>query len=95
MVSVPINKKRKLRPKTVDCILLGYVHHSTAYKFLGIKSETLEILVDSLLESWDVTFFENIFPMKDAYSLPSSSNEFIPKPTPIIIEPIVNPHRNE
>jgi hypothetical protein len=95
MVSVPINKKRKLGPKTIDCILLGYVHHSTAYKFLRIKPETLEILVDSLLESWDVTFFENIFSMKDAYSLPSSSNEFIPEPTPIIIEPIVNPHGNE
>ena len=25
MVSVPINKKRKLGPKTVDCIFLGYV----------------------------------------------------------------------
>ena len=53
-----------------------------------------EILVDSLLESWVVTFFENMFPMKDAYSLPSSSNEFIPEPTPTI-EPIINLHRNE
>jgi hypothetical protein len=32
--------------------------------------------------------------MKDAYSLPSSSNEFIPEPTPTI-EPIINPHGNE
>ena len=53
-----------------------------------------EILVDSLLESRVVTFFENMFPMKDAYSLPSSSNEFIPEPTPTI-EPIINPHGNE
>ena len=53
-----------------------------------------EILVDSLLESWDVTFFENIFPMRDAYSLPSSSNEFILEPTPTI-EPIIKPLRNE
>ena len=30
MVSVPINKKCKLRPKTVDCILLGYAHHNMA-----------------------------------------------------------------
>jgi hypothetical protein len=59
-----------------------------------IKSETPEILVDSLLESRDVTFFENRFPMKDAYSLPSSSNEFIPEPTPSI-EPIINPHGNK
>jgi hypothetical protein len=42
-----------------------------------IKSEMPEILVDSLMESQDVTFFENIFPMKAAYYLPSSSNEII------------------
>jgi hypothetical protein len=48
IVSVPINKKCKLRPKIVDCILLGYAHHSTPYKFLVIKSETPDILVDSL-----------------------------------------------
>jgi hypothetical protein len=59
-----------------------------------IKSETPEILVDSLLESRDVTFFENRFLMKYAYSLPSSSNKFIPEPTPSI-EPIINPHGNK
>ena len=52
-----------------------------------------EILVDSLLESRDVTFFENIFLMRDAYSLPNSSNEFIPEPTSTI-ETIINPHGN-
>lgn len=90
MVSVPINKKRKLGLKTVDCIFLGYAHHSTAYKFLVIKSKAPDVLVDTLLESRDVTFFENIFPMNVAYSLPSSSNEFIPEPTPAI-EPFIDP----
>jgi hypothetical protein len=37
-VNVPINKKRKLGPKTVDCVFLGYAHHSTAYIFFVIKS---------------------------------------------------------
>jgi hypothetical protein len=59
-----------------------------------IKSDTPDILVDSLMESRDVTFFENIFPKKDAYSLPSSSNEFIPEPT-LTIEPTENPHENK
>jgi hypothetical protein len=59
-----------------------------------IKSETPDILVDSLIELRDVTFFENIFLMKNAYSLPRSSNESIPKPTPTT-EPIINPHGNE
>jgi hypothetical protein len=54
---VPINKKRKLGPKTVDCIFLGYAHHSIAYRFLVVKSEVLD---NSLLESCDATFFENI-----------------------------------
>jgi hypothetical protein len=36
-VNVPINKKRKLSPKIVDCVLLGYAHHSIAYRFLVIK----------------------------------------------------------
>ena len=39
-----------------------------AYKFLVIKSEAFDILVDTLLESRDVTFFKNIFPMNVAYS---------------------------
>jgi len=82
MVSVPINKKRKLEPKTVDCIFLGYAHHSTAYKFLVIKSEASDVLVDTLLESRDVTFFDNIFPINVAYFLPSSSNEFTPESIP-------------
>jgi len=58
-----------------------------------IKSDTPDILVDSLMESRDVTFFENIFPMKAAYSLPSEFNEFIPEPT-LGIEPIENPPEN-
>jgi type I site-specific restriction endonuclease len=38
-VNVPINKKRKLGPKTMDCIFLDYAHHSIAYRFLVVKSE--------------------------------------------------------
>jgi hypothetical protein len=49
-----------------------------------------DISVDSLMESWDVAFFENIFPMKETYYLPSIANEFIPEPT-LTIEPIENP----
>jgi hypothetical protein len=48
-VNVPINKKRKLGPKTMDCIFLGYAHHSTAYRFLVVKSEVPDMHVNSLL----------------------------------------------
>jgi hypothetical protein len=61
-VNVPINKKRKLGLKTMDCVFLGYSHHSTAYRFLVIKSEIYDVHIDTFLESRDVTFFENIFP---------------------------------
>jgi hypothetical protein len=60
-VNVPINKKRKLAPKTMYCVFLGYAHHSTAYRFLVIKSEIHDVNIDTVLESRDVTFFENIF----------------------------------
>jgi hypothetical protein len=60
-VNAPINKKRKLKLKNVDCIFLEYAHHSTAYRFLVIKSEVPNVYVDTLLESRDVTFFKNIF----------------------------------
>jgi hypothetical protein len=45
-VNVPINKKRKLGHKTVYCVLLGYAHHSIAYKFLVIKSKVPDVHVD-------------------------------------------------
>jgi hypothetical protein len=68
-VNVSINKRRKLGPKIVDCIFLGYVHHSIAYRFLVIKPEVPDVYVDTFLESRDITFFENIFPMKNSHSI--------------------------
>jgi hypothetical protein len=70
-VNVPINKKRKLGSKTVDCIFLGYAHHSIAYRFLVVKPEVPDMHVNSLLESHDATFFENIFSMKDSHVISS------------------------
>jgi hypothetical protein len=67
-VNVPINKKRKLGPKTVDCIFLGYSFHSTVYRFLIIKSDVPDMYVDTIMESRDTTFFENEFPMKNTPS---------------------------
>jgi hypothetical protein len=70
-VNVPIKKKRKLSPKIVDYVFLGYAHHSIAYRFLVIQSEVSDVHVDIFLESHDVTFFENIFPMKNLYDMSS------------------------
>jgi hypothetical protein len=70
-VNVPINKKRTLGPKTVDCIFLDYAHHSIAYRFLVVKSEVPDMHVNSLFESRDATFFDNIFPIKDSHVISS------------------------
>ena len=61
---MPINKKRKLRSKTVDCVFLGYAIHSVGHRFLIINSSVPEMVVDTIMESRDATFFENEFPMK-------------------------------
>ena len=79
-VNVPIPKKRKLGPKTVDCVFLGYAFHSIGYRFLVVKSEVPDMHVGTIMESNDATFFEDIFPMKDMATssnqeMPSSSNQ--------------------
>uniref|UniRef100_A0ACD5Y923 Uncharacterized protein n=1 Tax=Avena sativa TaxID=4498 RepID=A0ACD5Y923_AVESA len=97
-VNVPIPKKRKLGPKTVDCVFLGYAFHSIGYRFLIVKSQVSDMHVGTIMESNDATFFEDIFPMKDSSSssnqeMPSLSSQeliTIPKPT-ISIEHPDNP----
>ena len=48
---MPINKKRKLGPKTIDCVFLGYAIHSVGYRFLIINSSVPEMTVDT---SWNL-----------------------------------------
>jgi hypothetical protein len=74
-VNVPINKKRKLRPKTVDCVFLGYSFHIIGYRFLIINSRIPDMHVGTIIESTDATFFENEFLIKNAPS--TTDHEFI------------------
>jgi hypothetical protein len=64
-VNVLAYKKQKLGPKTIDCVFLAYMHNRAAYIFLVIKSEFSDVQVNTLTESRDATFFEDIFSMKD------------------------------
>jgi hypothetical protein len=41
-VNEPINKKRKLGLKTVDCVFLGYAFHNVGYRFLINKPWSTE-----------------------------------------------------
>nr|ABF98658.1 retrotransposon protein, putative, Ty1-copia subclass [Oryza sativa Japonica Group] len=76
-VNVPITKKPKLGSKTVDCVFLGYAHHSIAYRFLIVKSEVPDMHVGIIMEPRDATFFESFFPMKDTHSSSSQPSEII------------------
>ena len=45
-----------------------------------VKSEIPDVHVDTIMESLDATFFENIFPMKDMHSNSRFSIEITPQP---------------
>ena len=63
---VPKPKRVQIGPKTIDCVLIGYAHNSSAYRFLVHKFDILDIHVNTFIESREATFFENVFPNKSA-----------------------------
>ena len=64
-VAVPPPKRVTIGPKIVDCIFIGYAHNSGAYQFLVHKSEISDIHVNTVMESRNASFFENIFSCKE------------------------------
>jgi transposase InsO family protein len=90
-VNVPINKKHKLRPNTVDCVFLRYAFHSIGYRFLILSSGVSDMHVGSIIESRDATFFKSEFPMKNVPSM-SSHGPIIPHEQFMLIEQIEEPH---
>ena len=71
-VAVPIPKKVKIGPKTVDCVFIGYAHNSSAYHFLIHKSEIFDMHVNTIIESRNASFFEKVFPYKSTQGSNSS-----------------------
>ena len=59
-------KRTKLGPKTIDCVFIGFANASAAYRFIVYKSEVHDIHVNTILESIDVEFFEDVFPYKES-----------------------------
>jgi hypothetical protein len=84
-VNVPINKKRKLGPKTVNCVFLRYVFHIIGYRFLIINSGVSDMLVGIIMKSRDATFFEDEFPMKATHDT-SNDEPTIPHEHFILVE---------
>ncbi|GKF82845.1 hypothetical protein Tco_0244501 [Tanacetum coccineum] len=64
-VQIPLPKRTKLGPKTVDCVYLGPIKNSATYRFLVYKSNIEDISNNIIIESAEAYFFENIFPYKD------------------------------
>ena len=71
-VAVPIPKKVKVGLKTVDCVFIGYAHNSNAYHFLIHKSEIIDMHGNTIIESRNASFFENVFPYKSTQESNSS-----------------------
>ncbi|GJT46029.1 retrovirus-related pol polyprotein from transposon TNT 1-94 [Tanacetum coccineum] len=61
-VAVPPPKAQKIGPKSVDCIFIGYAKKSTAYRFIVHESKNPDIQKNTIMESRNASFFENIFP---------------------------------
>ena len=64
---IPLPKRTKLGPKTIDCVFIGLENASAAYRFLVYKSEKHDIHVNTILESIDAKFFEDVFPYKESH----------------------------
>nr|GEW73876.1 DNA polymerase zeta catalytic subunit-like [Tanacetum cinerariifolium] len=65
IVQIPLPKRTKLGPKTVDCVYFGLAKSSAGYRFLVYKSNVEDISNNTIIESAEADFFENIFPYKD------------------------------
>ena len=71
-VAVLIPKKVKIGPKTVDYVFIGYAHNSSAYRFLIHKSEIVDMHANTIIESRNASFFENVFSYKSTQESNSS-----------------------
>ncbi|KAL8149960.1 hypothetical protein AgCh_006827 [Apium graveolens] len=72
-VLIPTPKKVKIGPKTVDCILIGYPPHSTAFRFLVHESKIPDIQKNTIMESRNASFFKTMFPCNPGNQQPTTS----------------------
>ena len=61
---IPLPKAVKIGPKTVDCVFIGYAQNSSAYRFLVHRSTMNDIHNNTITESRNAHFFEDMFPCK-------------------------------
>ncbi|KAJ9556796.1 LOW QUALITY PROTEIN: hypothetical protein OSB04_011410 [Centaurea solstitialis] len=69
----PPPKVQKLGPKTVDCIFIGYAQNSSAHRFLVYDFKNPEIHKNTIMESRNASYFEDVFPCLNKEEKVSSS----------------------
>ena len=60
-IYVPIPNRVKIRPKNVNCVFIRYVKYSMACRFLAHKSKRPYIQDNTVMESHNVEYYENIY----------------------------------
>ena len=75
-VAIPTPKKIKIGSKSVDCVFIGYAHNSSAYRFLIHKSDIPDMNVNTIIESRNAVFFEDIFSYKSTQESSSHKRNF-------------------
>ena len=73
---VPIPKRIKIWSKLVYCVFINYAHNSSAYWFLIHNSDIPDMNVNTIIESRNVVFFEQIFPYKSTQESSSLKRNF-------------------
>ena len=63
-VLLPEPKRKKVRPKTFNCMFIGYEHHSASYKFLVTRSNNNVMDVNTIIQTKNAEFFEHVFHWK-------------------------------
>ena len=71
-VAAPPPKKVKIGLKTIDCIFIGYAHNNATFRFLVYESNISDIHKNTIMESRNASFFEDVFPCKSKVE-PNSS----------------------
>ena len=71
-VAFPPLKKVKIGPKTIDYIFIGYAHNNVAYRFLVYELNIPDIQKNTIMESKNASFFEDVFSCKSKVE-PNSS----------------------
>nr|GEU49399.1 retrotransposon protein, putative, Ty1-copia subclass [Tanacetum cinerariifolium] len=64
-IQIPLLKRTKLGPKTVDYVYLSPAKNSDAYRLLVYKSNVEDISNNTIIESAEAEFIKNIFLYKD------------------------------